>query len=173
MPVSRAVDAVARGCTARCESGTVFAAGPARQHSKRSASPKAIGELGARPKQQRGILTPEPLQKLSKSFRVGQGRSGLTEICPPFAKLSQGQVRPDGHHLDLVAALREIHALVVAMTPAPRNDHSNAPSDRNKRGKARAVSPLERIYTLDFRPQQALRAASCTAETGRLCLFPV
>src|SRR6267154_2087495 len=56
------------------ESGIGVATCPARQTFKEEAqTPKPLGEVGAGPEEQRGVLAPEPLQDRQRSGRVGPG----------------------------------------------------------------------------------------------------
>src|SRR6266849_8491444 len=92
----------------KCESGIGVATGPARQTFKEKAqAPKPLGEVGARPEEQRGVLAPEPLQDRQRSGRVGPGLGvadrNLAAVCKTRLKRRFGLTV---HYHDLVAALR-------------------------------------------------------------------
>src|SRR6058998_1885766 len=110
------------------ESGIGVAAGPARQTFKEEAqTPKPLGEVGARPEEQRGVLAPEPLKDRQGSGRVGPGFGvadrNLPAICKTRLKRRLGLTV---HHHDLVAALREIPRARRAYDTGAENDHSHA-----------------------------------------------
>src|SRR5258706_11193145 len=164
-------------------------------------TPKPLGEVGARPEEQRCVFAPQPLQDLEGGGRVGP-RLGLTDR--DLATIGEARLeRGFGlavHHRHFVAALREIPRAGRTDDSGPENNYPHTRLRKNKRGKACAFSPLpcpspvsERLRVrvfgsrscrefaraktnLPFRPaygKRVLRPALQKCRYGRGAYFPV
>src|SRR5712691_5452364 len=122
------------------------------KHSKRKRKPQSHWARSARGRKSSGASSrPNHFRIVKGAVGLAQGSEWLTEICPPFAKLVSSA--GSGWRSTTITSwplCARYHALVVPMTPAPRTITLMPASDKNKRGKARAISPWKRIYTFDF-----------------------
>src|SRR5882672_11766688 len=116
---------------------------PTRQTLKEEAqTPKPLGEVGARPEEQRGVFAPQPLQDLQRGGRVGP-RLGVTDRN--LAAVGKARLeRRFGlavHHRHFMAALREIPRAGRTDDPGPENNHSHTRLRKKQEGESLRLLP--------------------------------